>query len=122
MFELTGGSVVDAHGDVIDARGVGSATPTLERGGLLVAFLLALCGGAAIVVTRRAGRRRAGDAFVPTGPVFLWLIPLSTLFVTAVLNGLPRDRLPADPFLLLLAGIGAAWLYDRVRERARPQA
>jgi 4-amino-4-deoxy-L-arabinose transferase-like glycosyltransferase len=122
MFELTGGSVVDAHGDVIDARGVGSATPTLERGGLLVAFLLALCGGAAIVVTRRAGRRRAGDAFVPTGPVFLWLIPLSTLFVTALLNGLPRDRLPADPFLLLLAGIGAAWLYDRVRERARPQA
>lgn len=110
MFELSGGSVVDGSGNSIDTRGIGSATPPLERAGLLAAGLLALCGAAAIFTSRRRGREHAGGLFFPAGPLFLWLIPALTLFLTALLNGLPRDRLPADPFLLLLAAVGAAWL------------
>lgn len=118
MFELSGGSVVDGEGSVITARGIGSATPPAERAGLLVGVALAICGAAAILRSRRRGREGARP-FFPSGPLFLWLIPALTLFLTALLNGLPRDRLPVDPFLLLLAAVGAAWLLALVGQRER---
>jgi len=121
MFELSGGSVVDAEGKAVAARGIGSATPPAERAGLLAAVVLAICGAAAILHSRRQGRRDA-QPFFPAGPLFLWLIPVLTLFLTALLNGLPRDRLPADPFLLLLAAVGAAWLLALTAGREREAA
>lgn len=121
MFELSGGSVVDGEGKVVTARGIGSATPPAERAGLLAAVALALCGAVAILRSRRRGRQGA-QPFFPSGPLFLWLIPALTLFLTALLNGLPRDRLPADPFLLLLAAVGAAWLLALTAERERQAA
>lgn len=121
MFELTGDSVVDSNGEAVTERGIGSATPAAERAGLLLAVALAACGAAAIVASRRRGRGREDRAFFPTGPMFLWLIPVLTLVATALLNGLPRDRLPIDAFLLLLAAVGVAWLLDRFGEqRERP--
>jgi len=117
MFELSGGSVVDREGDSVTARGIGSATPVAERIGLFLAAALAACGMAAIVSSRRRGPDRGDHAFFPTGPLFLWLIPVLTLVATALLNGLPRDRLPVDAFLLLLAAIGVAWLLDLAGRR-----
>lgn len=121
MFELTGGSVVDGDGETVEERGIGSATPAAERTGLLLAVALAACGVAAIATSRRRGPDRKDGAFFPTGPLFLWLIPVLTLIATALLNGLPRDRLPVDAFLLLLAAIGVAWLlelFEKPKERA----
>jgi 4-amino-4-deoxy-L-arabinose transferase-like glycosyltransferase len=100
MFEIAGGSVVGKRGQVVTERGIGSATPASERVGLGIAGLLALGGIAALVRTR------------PRGPLFLWLIPLLVLVTTAPINGLPRDRLPVDPFLLILAAIGLTWLWS----------
>jgi 4-amino-4-deoxy-L-arabinose transferase-like glycosyltransferase len=121
MFELTDGSVVDGNGEVVDDRGIGSAAPSAERIGLLVATLLAFCGIAAIACSRLRGRDSRGG-FFPTGPLFLWLIPVLTLAVTALANGLPRDRLPIDPFLLLLAAIGVVWLLGLLDKRERQPA
>jgi 4-amino-4-deoxy-L-arabinose transferase-like glycosyltransferase len=115
MFELTGGSVVDGHGQAIDDRGIGSATPAAERVGILAACLLALVGAIAIVWSRStAASRPGGRPAIPTGPAFFWALPILILSMTALINGLPRDRLPADPFLLILAAIGLAWLADQV--------
>jgi len=112
MFELSGGSVVDGNGEAVAERGIGSATPASERIGLLLAMVLAACGVAAILSSRRGRAEREDGAFFATGPLFLWLIPVLTLVATALLNGLPRDRLPVDAFLLLLAAIGVASLLD----------
>jgi 4-amino-4-deoxy-L-arabinose transferase-like glycosyltransferase len=120
MFELTGGSVVGANGRAIDHRGIGSATPAAERIGILVASLLALCGAIALLRSRSASAARPGERpSIPTGPLFLWVLPILILSMTALINGLPRDRLPADPFLLILAALGLAWLCERVSGLAR---
>lgn len=111
MFEVTGGSVVDSRGRTVEDRGIGSATPAAERVGLLVVSLLALLGLVALLSSRLVDRaRRVGPPSIPSGPLFLWLLPILTILMTAPLNGLPRDRLPADPFLLMLAAIGLTWL------------
>jgi 4-amino-4-deoxy-L-arabinose transferase-like glycosyltransferase len=107
LFEIEGGSVVDSDGSVLDQRGIGSADPLSERIGLGIAGALALLG---IVALIRSQRDDAPGRRLPRGPLFYWLIPVLTILVTAFLNGLPRDRLPADPFLLTLAAIGLIWI------------
>jgi 4-amino-4-deoxy-L-arabinose transferase-like glycosyltransferase len=120
MFELAGGSVVDFDGRALDERGIGSADPTAERIGIAIAAMLAALGAFALV---RSGSQKVGEApHIPRGPLFLWLIPILMIIVTASLNGLPRDRLPTDPFLLILAAIGFTWLWDRLRPRAEVAA
>lgn len=119
LFEVTGGSVVDKRGRSVDDRGIGSATPSVERAGLVLVVLLALAGTLALIFSRpvRAGKL-GGPTGPPRGPLFLWLLPILIVVMTAFLNGLPRDRLPADPFLLILAAIGLTVLWDRGREHA----
>jgi 4-amino-4-deoxy-L-arabinose transferase-like glycosyltransferase len=113
LFEIEGGSVVDSDGSVLDQRGIGSADPLSERVGLGLAGLLSIAGVVALVRSRRddPGRR------IPRGPLFFWLIPVLTILVTALINGLPRDRVPTDPFLLTLAGIGLVWIGTAVSAR-----
>jgi 4-amino-4-deoxy-L-arabinose transferase-like glycosyltransferase len=119
MFEVAGGSVVDRAGRAVDDRGVGSATLSSERVGLAIVALLALAGTLALIVSRPSKTRNCGEPVgLPRGPLFFWLLPALIVLMTAFLNGLPRDRLPADPFLLILAAIGAAVLWDRVRGQA----
>jgi 4-amino-4-deoxy-L-arabinose transferase-like glycosyltransferase len=111
MFEVSGGSVVDDTGRVLDERGIGSATPPAERIGLALAAILAVLG---VIAIARSKPREAGlPPRIPRGPLFLWAVPILMLISTALLNGLPRDRLPVDPFLLMLAGIGLIWLWDQ---------
>jgi len=121
MFELEGGSVVGAHNvggrlvadprAVSTGRGIGSATPASERAGLAVAAVLALLGVFAMLRSRAKGT--GGRPRVPTGPWFLWLVPIVMIAAAAPVNGLPRYRVPSDPFLLILAAIGLIWIWDR---------
>lgn len=114
LFEVAGGSVVDARGQPVEDRGIGSADPAVERIGIVVAVALAVIGALAVVRSRRRGKLpRDGEGRVPSGPLFLWLVPILMLAVAAPIAGLPRYRLPADPFLLILAAIGLVWLWDR---------
>lgn len=115
MFELADGSVVSTGGRILDQRGIGSADPAAERVGLAIVAMLALLG--AIALARSKPRSAGQPPRIPRGPLFLWAIPILMIVATAFLNGLPRDRLPADPFLLILAAIGLAWLWDSLRQR-----
>jgi 4-amino-4-deoxy-L-arabinose transferase-like glycosyltransferase len=112
MFEITGGSVIGFYGEEVTTRGIGSATPLSERIGLGIAVLLAALGVYAIWRSRRPG---SSGRPLPWGPLFLWLVPILLLAVSVPINGLPRQRTPIDPFLLILAGVGAAWIVDRLR-------
>jgi hypothetical protein len=74
-----------------------------------------LLGAAAIGRSRRGlEKTEAGLPRFPLGPWFLWLVPLVMVLVAAPINGLPRYRVPADPFLLLLAAIGIVWAWQRL--------
>lgn len=116
MFELTGGSVVDKAGRAVEDRGIGAATPPIERVGLAIVGLLALVGTLALIFSRPTSTRDDGEPLgLPRGPLFFWLIPALIIVMTAFVNGLPRDRLPADPFLLILAAIGLTALWNRAR-------
>jgi 4-amino-4-deoxy-L-arabinose transferase-like glycosyltransferase len=112
LFELRGGSVVGARNvegrlvaapdEVVEERGIGSDTPPAERAGLGIAAAFAFLGALAIARSRS-----------PRGPWFLWLVPIVMILAAAPVNGLPRYRVPADPFLLILAAIGVVWAWDR---------
>jgi 4-amino-4-deoxy-L-arabinose transferase-like glycosyltransferase len=112
MFEIEGGSVIGFYGEEVTTRGIGSDTPLGERIGLGIAVWLAALGVYAIWRSRRQG---SSGRPLPWGPLFLWLVPILLLAVSIPINGLPRQRTPIDPFLLILAGIGAAWLVERLR-------
>jgi 4-amino-4-deoxy-L-arabinose transferase-like glycosyltransferase len=112
LFEITGGSVVGFYGEEVTTRGIGSADPPVERLGLGIAVLLAAVGVFACARSRRS--RAAGVRRIPGGPLFLWLVPALLILVAAPINGLPRQRTPIDPFILILAAIGLAWLWDRL--------
>jgi 4-amino-4-deoxy-L-arabinose transferase-like glycosyltransferase len=110
MFEVAGGSVVELNSEEVNTRGIGSADPLVERIGLGIAVGLAILGIYVIVRRRRA---TAAGPPIPRGPLFLWLVPIFLILVSAPINGLPRQRTPADPFILILAAIGLSWLWDR---------
>lgn len=115
LFEIVGGSVVDPITGPVEIRGIGSADPLAERIGLGLAVALVLIGVLAIARSRRPGRRR-----IATGPLFLWLVPILLILVAAPINGLPRQRTPVDPFILILAAIGVAWIWEVLhRDRVR---
>jgi 4-amino-4-deoxy-L-arabinose transferase-like glycosyltransferase len=118
LFEIEGGSVVGAQNQVATDRGIGSATPAAERVGLLIAAALAALGLIAIFRPRPSGGEGSRLASgIPHGPLYLWLIPVLTVITAAPIAGVPRYRLPADPFLLILAAIGATWLWDHFARR-----
>jgi 4-amino-4-deoxy-L-arabinose transferase-like glycosyltransferase len=114
LFELVGGSVVGGHGQILTDRGIGSADPPAERVGLGLAALLAIAGVAAIGRARTRSWRQGGPPRVPSGPLFFWMVPALMLLIALPIAGLPRYRLPADPFLLVLAAVGAASLWDHL--------
>jgi len=113
LFEISGGSVVDQRGRTVSDRGIGSTNPIAERIGLAIACALSLVGGLALVRSRMAARGRGTAPSLPTGPAFLWLVPAAMIAIAIPIAGGPRYRLPADPFLMMLAAIGVLWLADR---------
>ncbi|HET7510595.1 MAG TPA: glycosyltransferase family 39 protein [Solirubrobacterales bacterium] len=119
LFEVTGGSVVEQRGHAVDDRGIGSATPPAERIGLAIAVFFGLLGAIALLRSRAAARRGNAPPRLPTGPAFLWLVPAVMLAVAIPVAGVPRYRLPADPFLMMLAAIGMLWLLDTYKQRAK---
>jgi 4-amino-4-deoxy-L-arabinose transferase-like glycosyltransferase len=118
LFEIVGGSVVDRNGTALTERGIGSDDPASERIGLAIAGALALIALFAMVGSE-IHRRRTGSIRIPRGPLFLWLVPILMIATAAPIAGLPRYRVPADPFLLILAAIGAVWLWERISNSNR---
>ena len=120
LFEVLGGSVIDRESKTVSERGIGSADPTAERIGIGIAVVLAAVGLFTLLGPWGKGgnsRRR-----VPHGPLFFWAVPILMLLVTAPIAGLPRYRLPVDPFLLILAAIGLLALRDRLTTSRAPAA
>lgn len=72
--------------------------------GLSVYAFWVLLPLAAIGAFTRAGRR---------APLALWACPLLLLVTVVLLLGLTRYRLPADPFLVLLAALGLRSVWER---------
>ena len=121
MFGLEGGAVV-AGGVETTAPGIGNRSSPVETASLALAVLLAGLGVAAILLARSRSRPGSQPAWPQAGPLFLWLVPLLIIIGSAPLGGLPRYRLPADPFLLIAAGIGIVWLLDRLGPLLRSRA
>jgi 4-amino-4-deoxy-L-arabinose transferase-like glycosyltransferase len=120
LFYLSGDSVVGLGDRPVTQRGIGSGSSLIERLSLAAAVAFALLG---VVEIARSQRRARGERWAPTvprGPWFLWAVPILLVAAAAPVNGLPRYRLPADPFLLILAAVGVAFAWDRVETlRAR---
>lgn len=74
-------------------------------------FLALVAAGIVLVVRRR-------ERF---GPLWLWAIPVLVVLSVVPLLGPPRYRIPADPFLAILAAVALIALADRLRGR-RPGA
>lgn len=117
LFEIEGGSVVNSHGEPLDQRGVGSETPVAERVGLALAVVLAALGIAVLVRARSRSRRTGLPPAPPSGPAFLWSVPVVMLAIAIPVAGVPRYRLPADPFMLLLAAIAVVSAVEALRGR-----
>jgi 4-amino-4-deoxy-L-arabinose transferase-like glycosyltransferase len=115
---VTDSAVIGIAGQPVEQRGIGSGSSLSERIGFAIAVALAMLGVVAIVRSR-SGRdpRLRGLPRLPRGPWFLWLIPILTVAAAAPVAGLPRYRLPADPFLLILVAIGILWLWDLASAR-----
>jgi 4-amino-4-deoxy-L-arabinose transferase-like glycosyltransferase len=120
MFELSGGSVVGLHGEPVRERGIGDEDPLGERIGLGLAVAFALAGIVAIWHSGRAAARDGGRRLIPRGPWFMWWIPILALVTAAPLGGLPRYRLVADPFILMLAGVGIVSVLGALRRSPAP--
>jgi hypothetical protein len=74
-------------------------------------------------VVERPGRddlgRDLGWVRFPLGPWWLWGIPVLTLALTIPMVGNPLKRAPLDPFLILIAAIGAGVAVEAVGSRLR---
>ena len=108
--------MVGPHDLPVNTRGIGSADPIVERVGLAIAVPLALLGIVAIFRSRFGNGLKRGHR-IPRGPWFVWLIPVLLLLSAAPVSGLPRYRLPADPFMLILSAIGLLWMWRQLAER-----
>lgn len=96
-------------GDTTEREAVNEGVGWIAARGGLVALYLGLPFAAAGTWALR--RRR-----VPVAPVLMPIV-ISTL-AAVVLIPLPRFRVPADVSLVILAAVGAVWLWDRWRAPA----
>jgi 4-amino-4-deoxy-L-arabinose transferase-like glycosyltransferase len=86
------------------AEGLSEHVAAVGYYGFLVLALLAVPG----LLTRAA--RRA--------PLFLWAIPVLLWLSVALVQGESRFRAPIDPFIVLLAALGVAAVWERLRPEA----
>jgi 4-amino-4-deoxy-L-arabinose transferase-like glycosyltransferase len=88
-------------------RGIGVEITPVEPPAFYLIAALALCG--AVVLLRRPRGQR--------GPPWLWALMILLPAATLPIIGLPRYRVPGEPFLLILAAIGALAIWDFARKR-----
>jgi 4-amino-4-deoxy-L-arabinose transferase-like glycosyltransferase len=86
-------------------RGLGVEVTPAEPIGFYVVLPFALLGIACLL--RRPRRER--------GPLWFWLVPVALILPAVVVLGLPRYRAPAEPWLLILAALGATMAWDGLR-------
>jgi 4-amino-4-deoxy-L-arabinose transferase-like glycosyltransferase len=95
------------QGQTLQALGASRlASPVLVLGSLYLVLVLALVG-IAVEVRRR-----------PRAPGFVWAVPVILLVPVLAIYALPRYRAPADPFLVMLAAVGAVAVWQRTRRVA----
>ncbi len=102
MLLIEEDSVVDGGTEVAD-RGIGSGSSGIERVSLLL--VIPLAGIGILVLMKGRVQTPAGEVRRPRGPLFMWLIPILLVAVALPVAGLPRYRVPADPFMLMLAAV-----------------
>lgn len=97
------------HLDGLDwgRRSVAGTTGFGRSAADLATLSFLLCAGLALV----GGWTR--DARI--APVFIWMMPTFLLLSVVFVRGVTRFRIPADPFLILLAALGLIALVDVVR-------
>jgi 4-amino-4-deoxy-L-arabinose transferase-like glycosyltransferase len=114
-FDLADPGVYSA-GRAVTERGVGVSRSELEPLSLLAVAALAVLG--LIVLLRRpslGGNRSPGPpARLRGGPPFMWLVPVLLLASVLPIIGLPRYRATVDPFIVMLAALGVAYLWQRI--------
>jgi 4-amino-4-deoxy-L-arabinose transferase-like glycosyltransferase len=105
-LNLASAGVATAEGINSD-RGIGVEITPVEPPAF---FLVAALGivGAVVLIRRPKGQR---------GPPWLWTLMLILPAATLLIIGLPRYRAAGEPFLLILAAIGALALWDRAAGR-----
>jgi 4-amino-4-deoxy-L-arabinose transferase-like glycosyltransferase len=120
LVYLSGDSVVGLGDQPVTQRGIGSGSSMVERLGLAAMSAFALLGVVVIARSQRRPKAEGRAPAIPRGPWFLWAVPILLLAAAAPVNGLPRYRLPADPFLLILAAVGVLFAWNRLASlRAR---
>ena len=60
----------------------------------------------------------AGIAGARRTPLFVWLFPVLMVLPAIAVYGLARYRTPIDPFLVMLAAVGAVAAYERLAARS----
>jgi hypothetical protein len=60
----------------------------------------------------------AGIATARRTPLFVWLFPVLLVLPAIAVYGLARYRAPIDPFLVMLAAVGAVAAYERLAARS----
>jgi hypothetical protein len=89
-------------------RGLGVEVTPAEP--LVFYLVLPFAIAGVVVLVGRPRRER--------GALWFWLLPVALVLPALFVLGLPRYRAPAEPFLLMLAAIGAIAVWDRARARA----
>jgi 4-amino-4-deoxy-L-arabinose transferase-like glycosyltransferase len=100
LFDLSGGNSQQAYENL----GIGSGSADLAIYSFYVVAVLALLG-----LSTRTAR---------TAPGFVWLTPILLLLLPAFVQGTSRYRLPAEPFIVILAATALASIYGHVRSRS----
>jgi 4-amino-4-deoxy-L-arabinose transferase-like glycosyltransferase len=97
---------------IFESRGIGTEITPVEPPAFFLVALLAI-GGAIVLIRRPRGER---------GPWWLWATMLILPAATLPIIGLPRYRAAGEPFLLILAAVGALAIWDWARGRGAAEA
>jgi 4-amino-4-deoxy-L-arabinose transferase-like glycosyltransferase len=81
----------------------------------LISPLIPLTVYAALILALIGAATQAGLGRARRGPGFVWAFPVLILLPAIVLYGQPRYRIPADPFLLILAALGLRFVVRTTR-------
>ena len=99
---------INFQANFLQATGDARLASRLVPASVYAVLVLALVGIAA----------QAGLGRVRRAPVWVWLFPVLMVLPAIAVYGLARYRAPIDPFLVMLAAVGAVAAYERLALRS----